>query len=256
MKYIRQTLALSIAAITLVGCASTAQPGRSTTLAEEVKGSGFLKDIYPLMIAGQDGEALRIYRNPKFESAAVFAQYTKVLLQPVSIYAKPGSELQALAPAESAAIAQKFYTLLHDQLGKDYQIVAQPGPHTLQVSVAVVDAGASDSALEALSYVPIPLGLPGAKMAVMQGTSHTTGKPPFAGQVSIEGKLTDAQTGELIAAQIDVRVGARHPIIGLFEGNTYDSWSDVDEAGRYWAERLSYRLCLRKGGSDCVEASE
>ncbi|MBX9913196.1 MAG: DUF3313 domain-containing protein [Pseudomonadaceae bacterium] len=256
MHYIRQTLVLSIAVVALAGCASTAQPGKSTSLGEDLQASGFLQDTYPLMTAGQDGEALRIYRNPKFASPAVFAQYTKVLLQPVQLYARPGSELHALTPADSAAIAKKFDSLLHAQLSKDYQLVSQPGPNTLEVAVAVVDAGASDSAMEAMSYVPIPLGLPGAKMAIMQGTAHTVGKPPFAGKVSIEGKLSDAQTGELIAAQIDVRVGARHPIIGLFESDTYDSWADVDEAGRYWVERLSYRLCLRRGGSNCVEASE
>ncbi|MNQ28858.1 hypothetical protein D3C85_421550 [compost metagenome] len=53
----------------------------------------------------------------------------------------------------------------------------------------------------------------------MQAASHTMGKPPFTGQVTIEGKLADAQSGEVIAAEIDRRVGARRPIIGLFESS-------------------------------------
>ena len=71
-----------------------------------------------------------------------------------------------------------------------------------------------------------------------------------------QGKLSDAETGEVIAAVVDRRVGARKPIIGLFESATYDSWNDVDEAMRYWAERLRYRLCQRRGGSDCVAPKE
>ena len=145
---------------------------------------------------------------------------------------------------------------MHEQLSKDYQVVDKPGPNTLQVSVAIIDAEEADTSLKAASYIPIPLGLPGAKAAAMQAASHTTGKPPFTGQVTIEGKMADSQTGEVIAAEIDRRVGSRRPIIGLFESNTYDSWSDVTEAERYWAELLRYRLCERRQASNCVKASE
>lgn len=256
MKSILHTLNLSVAIIALAGCASTAQPGRSTTLGEDLNGSGFLADIYPQMADGQDGEALRLYRNPKFASSARFSQYSKVFLEPVKLYASAESQLHSVPQEESAAIAQGFYQQLHEQLGKDYQMVDQAGPNTLQVSVAIVDAEAADASLKAASYIPIPLGLPGAKAAAMQGAIHTTGKPPFAGQVTIEGKMADAQTGEVIAAEIDRRVGARHPIYGLFESSTYDSWSDVAEADRYWAELLRYRLCMRRAASNCVKASE
>lgn len=256
MRFIRNTLSLSLTIIALAGCASTAQPGKSTTLGEDLKGSGFLADIYPKMVDGKDGEALRLYRNPKFSSAAQFSQYSKVFLEPVKLYAGSESELHSVPQEESAAIAQGLYQQLHEQLGKDYQMVEQVGPNTLQVSVAIIDAEAADASLKAASYIPIPLGLPGAKAAAMQGAIHTSGKPPFAGQVTIEGKMTDSQTGEVIAAEIDRRVGARKPIIGLFESATYDSWSDVAEADRYWAEQVRYRLCMRRAASSCVKASE
>jgi len=135
-------------------------------------------------------------------------------------------------------------------------MVSQPGPDTLQVSVAIIDAQEADTSAKAASYVPIPLGLPGAKIAAMQTMQHTAGKPPFAGQVTVEGKVTDASTGELVAAMIDRRVGARKPIIGLFESSTYDSWSDVSEAERYWAEQVRYRFCVRRGAGNCTQASE
>ena len=32
-----------------------------------------------------------------------------------------------------------------------------------------------------------------------------------------------------------------------------DSWNDVDEAYRYWAEKLRYRLCQERKGMECVE---
>jgi hypothetical protein len=45
----------------------------------------------------------------------------------------------------------------------------------------------------------------------------------------------------------------RKPIIGIFQPTTYDSWADVDEAIRYFAERVRRTLCVRRGGTTCVE---
>jgi hypothetical protein len=97
-----------------------------------------------------------------------------------------------------------------------------------------------------------PLMREGVKAGLVLLKNASTGKPPFAGEITVEGKFNDAQTGEVIAAAVDRRVGARKPIIGIFQGATYDSWNDVDEAMRYWAERLRYRLCQRRDGANCV----
>lgn len=247
---------LGSALVLLTACASTSQPDRSTPLAENVKGSGFMPEAYPLMKAGDKGESLLVYRNPAFASPAAFSRYKKIYLDPVKLYGGPDSKLHQAPQAQNTVIAQGLYDQLHEQLGHDYQMVSQPGPDTLQVSVAIIDAQEADTSAKAASYVPIPLGLPGAKIAAMQTMQHTAGKPPFAGQVTVEGKVTDASTGELVAAMIDRRVGARKPIIGLFESSTYDSWSDVSEAERYWAEQVRYRFCVRRGAGNCTQASE
>jgi hypothetical protein len=242
--------------VSLAGCSSTKQPSNLAPAGTEVKTSGFLGDLYPLLRDGEGDEALRVYRNPKMESPAVFAQYSKILLEPVVIYAGPDSKLPEAPLEQRETIAKAFYAQLYDKLSKDYEMVMQPGPNTLKVQVAIVDAEESSAYVEALSYLPIPVGIPGAKLALVQLKTVSTGKPPFAGEVSIEGKVSDTQTGEIVSAVIDRRVGARKPIIGLFQGSTYDSWNDVDEAMRYWAERLRYRFCVRRGGSDCITPEE
>lgn len=250
------TLVLGSALVLLAGCASTAQPGRNTPLAESVKGSGFMPEVYPMMKPGKEGESLLLYRNPKFASSQAFARYKKIYLDPVKLYGDSKSKLHDAPQEQNAAIAQGLYDQLHQQLGKDYQMVNQAGPDTLHLSVAIIDAQQADTSMKAASYVPIPLGIPGAKLATMQTLSHTKGKPPFAGQVTVEGKMADADSGEVIAAMIDRRVGARKPIIGLFESSTYDTWSDVSEAERYWAEQMRYQFCMRRGANNCTPASE
>lgn len=255
MKPLMSSLTLAVAIITLAGCSTTSQPDRNTTLGEEnLNGSGFLSDVYPLMKEGKDGEALRLYRNPKYASTASFTRFTKVLLDPVKLYAGSKSKLKDAPQDQAQAIAQGFYNQLHEQLGKDYQMVQTPGPDTLQISVAIVDAEASDTALKAASYIPV--GLPGARVVAMQAATQTTGQPPATGQVTIEGKMYDSQTGEIVTAAIDRRTGSRRPIIGLFESSTYDKWSDVTAAGKYWAEKVRYRLCMRRAATNCVDAVE
>jgi hypothetical protein len=77
-------LTLAVASVWLAGCAETKQPWRSAPLGKEVAGSGFLGGLYPMQHEGEKGEALLVYRNPKIENREVFAQYTKVLLEPVA----------------------------------------------------------------------------------------------------------------------------------------------------------------------------
>jgi len=249
-------LTLALASVWLAGCAETKQPWRSAPMGKEVAGSGFLGGLYSKMSEGKEGESLLVYRNPKIENQASFAQYTKILLAPVQIYAGPGSKLPEVPQEQRETIAKAFYAQLYDKLSKDYEMVTQPGPNTFHMQVAIVDADESGGWTEGISYLPMPVGVPGVKLVLVQLKDKSTGKPPFAGEVTIEGKYMDAQTGEVLAATLDRRVGARKPIIGLFQKKTYDTWHDVDEAMRYWAEKVQYRFCQRRGGTDCVAPTE
>ena len=249
-------VALYLGMFLLVGCAETKQPNSWGPMVKEVKGSGFLGDLYPKQHKGGEDESLLVYRNPKIENKTSFAQYTKILLDPVQLYSGAGSNLPSVTKEQQAIIAQALYAQLYNQLSKDYEMVTQAGPNTLHVQSAIVDGDASGGWVEAISYIPIPAGFPGVKIALFQIKDKTTGKPPFVGEVTVEGKYTDAQTEEVLAAVIDRRVGVRHPIYGIFEKNTYDKWHDVDEAFRYWAEKLRFRLCQRRGGTNCIAPKE
>ena len=66
------------------------------------------------------------------------------------------------------------------------------------------------------------------------------------GAASIEIRILDGQTGQLLAAAADRRVG------GKSIGGAVDSWDDVQESFEYWAKQLRYRLCTDRGASNCV----
>jgi hypothetical protein len=221
-------------------------------MAKSVEESGFLGDLYPRMKEGEGDQPLRVYRTPTFESPTEFARYDRVLVNPVAIYAAKESAIAEVPEAERQRISEAVYAQIYDKLSHDYTMTTETGPDTLRLEVAIVDFEESWTGAEALSYLPIPVGVPGAKIALIQLDRVSTGKPPFAGEVTVEAKVSDAQTGEVVAAMLDRRVGSRRPIIGLFESDTYDSWADVDQAIRYFAERVRHTFCVRRGGSACV----
>jgi Protein of unknown function (DUF3313) len=131
--------------------------------------------------------------------------------------------------------------MIAEELAQDFQMVDQPGPGVLQVQVAITDAQTSNPTMDTISTV-VPQAL-----LLSQAKGLVTGRPGFVGEASVEAKVTDGQTGELVAAGVDRRVGGKS-----VTGAPTDSWDDVREAYRYWAKQLRYRLCTERGATDCT----
>lgn len=241
---IQWALCLAIVAVlALAGCAATQQP--RGPLSSGVQESGFLQGLYPLMQEGEKGQALRVYRNPRIDTLAANA-YERILLDTVTIYFGPESKLKDVPQDQLQNLATMFGGELADKLSSDYQLVNEPGPKTLRIQTAITDAQATSTTLKAVSFVPIPLGVPGAKFALLKSKELATGKPVFAGEVTAEVKMTDAQSGEVLFAAVDRRVGGRL-------GGGWESWSDAEQAFRYWAEKIRYGLCKQlRHRTDCV----
>ena len=226
----RATLALTAFATFLAGCAASQQ-------ARDVQQAGFLGPDYQLLRPGEEGEALLVYRNPD----APWVSYEKIKLDPVTIWAGEGSEFEDFSEPERQELADTLYTMVHEELSQDFQMVDELGPGVLRVQVAITDAETSNPTMDTISTV-LPQGL-----LLSQATGLITGKPGFVGEASVELKATDGQTGELVAAAVDRRVGGKS-----MSGAPTDSWDDVRQAYRYWAKQLRYRLCTERGATDCM----
>jgi len=90
------------------------------------------------------------------------------------------------------------------------------------------------------SVMPIGIGLSVVKYAA-------TGKQSGVGEITMEMKITDAVSGELLGAALDRRVGGKTPT------GIVDTWYNADEGLKYWAKRLSFALCDMRGGTNCVK---
>ncbi|HLZ34657.1 MAG TPA: DUF3313 domain-containing protein [Nitrospira sp.] len=229
-------LLLAIVILTLTGCAATRQ-------ARSVETSGFLEDLYPQMREGTGDEARLVYRNPKVDWATK-ASYKKVLLDPVMIWRGKDSKMQGVDPKDAQVIADSFYALLYQELAKDYEMVKEPGPKTFRMQAALTDAEQSNPALDVVSSVPAPLNVVFIASTIK---TLTTGKPLFKGGASIEAKFMDADSGEVLAAAVDQRVGGR-----FLNREVFDSWNDVHGALKYWAQLTRFRLCQMRKQTDCV----
>ncbi len=220
-------IAVALLALALsFGCAASKR-------ARNVQEKGFLSDYSMLEENPGEGAQLRYLRKD-----ADWKQYDKMLLDPVQFWR--GADVEAkLTPEQSQGLANYFHAAVYERLSKDYQMVSIPGAKTLRVSVAFTRLGNRSVTLDTVStYVP--------QMRLMSELkSVATGKPAFVGQATMEAKITDGATGQILGAAVDHRVGGKTI-------KNMDDWADVKAAIDFWAELLAKKLCTLRGDSDCA----
>ncbi|MCQ8181661.1 DUF3313 domain-containing protein [Methylomonas sp. SURF-1] len=195
--------------------------------ARDVEQAGFLGD-YSLLKEGQAGQALKIYIDPNYPQTC--KNYDKVLIEPVSLWTQRNSELAGLPAQERQLLVNHLHSSMVSELGKQYQIVSSPQPGTLRIKAAITEAEGSWPVADTVSsFVP--------QLLVMSKLKEiATGTGTFVGKASGEVEISDATTGERIAAAVDRIVGAKSII-----GST-GKWDDVNRAFDFWSGRLAYRL--------------
>lgn len=218
---------LVAASVVLAGCAQSRQ-------ARSVNTSGFLSN-YGTLEEGTGNQILLRYQKEGVQ----WASYNKILLDPVTIWQAPDSPMLDVSAADRQILANNFYVAIYEALSPNYTIVRSPQPNTLRVQVALTDADKSMPFLDTVSTI-MPIGL-----AASQLKGFISGRPSFVGEASMEIKVTDAMSGELLAAGVDSRVGNKSISAAT------RSWADVNDAMRYWANFFAYRLCQERGAATC-----
>ena len=195
--------------------------------ARDVEESGFLED-YSALREGQNGEALKIYLNPHYQQTC--KTYDKVLIEPVGIWVGQNSDTAAIPTEDKQMLVNHLHGALVNELGKHYQVVHTPQPGTIRIKAAITEAEGSWVALDTVSsFVPQMLVLSKLK-------EIATGTGAFVGKASGEVDITDAITGERLAAAVDRMVGNKS-VTGVTS-----KWDDVNRTFDDWADRMAYRL--------------
>jgi hypothetical protein len=222
-------LLFAVMSLMLGGCMTTKE-------ARSVEPKGVLFDP-AILSKGEGDQVLQRYLNPR----ANLKEYRKVMIAPVKFFKPAQASPEELTDLQN--LANNFNQYLFAELSKDYNVVLAPEAGTLRIETAITQADKSNPTMDFISTV-LPIGL-----AVSIVKDSVTGKPLNVGEISGEVKITDATTGELMAAAADSRVGGKS-----FKG-MFSSWSDANHAMEYWATKLRYMLCTNRKDTGCVAPS-
>lgn len=171
------------------------------------------------------------YINPN----AQWTQYNKVLIEPVTFW---GGDDTKLSAADQRTLTNYFYKVLEEQLSKKFQVVDQPGPGVMTISVALEDATTATPFLRAVSVVEPHVRLLASLKYLATGTF------PFVGSAQAEAKITDSVSGQVLAAAVSKRVGGGSP-------KAVEVWElgDAENALTYWAQMTANRLSSWTSGT-------
>ena len=142
-----------------------------------------------------------------------------------------GGDNAKISASDRQNLVDFFSQQLHEQLAKKFQVVTQPGPGTLKLSVALTDAEAATPGLRSISMV-----VPQAHM-ISNLSYLATGSFPFVGGAQAEAKIADSVTGQTLAAAVDRRIGG-----GSMAAGFQWQWGDVENAITKWSEMIAEKL--------------
>jgi Protein of unknown function (DUF3313) len=227
MMSVSKRFALVAIFLVVTACARTYQ-------ARHVETTDFLDD-YSLLKEGEEDDALLSY----WKKGVNWAAYKKIILEPVIIKKTPDSDLNEMTHADGYRLKELLDYRMQEALKKDFKLVNKPGSDTLLVQFAITDVQTSTVLLDMFSSV-----YPSAR--TLSALKHmVTGTESFVGKASIEAKIIDSTTGDLLMASADARAGGK-----TLEGST-NEWDDIEESYKYWAAQISYQICFQQGRNDC-----
>lgn len=228
MFSVRQNrMALGLTLLSLVAL-SIGAAGCATRQTGKAQPSGFLGD-YSQLTPGGKGEVQLRYINPNVD----WKKYTAVLIDTPQVYAD--SETTELTQRDQKKLTDNLHEALVEALGKNYQIVEEPGPGVLRVRTAITEAQGAKLAMNAVTGI-----VPQLRLLTMIG-GMATDTTTFVGKCSAEGEIVDSVTGERLLAGVDQRAGTKDP------RNMLNKWDDVDSAFKDWAERMRAKLESLRG---------
>ena len=221
-------IALPIMALAVVAALAACAETKEVTMEQPPPASAVLPDP-ALLQRGTTGEVDQVYLNP----SANWVSYTKVILDPVTIWTGRGSNMANASPAEQKALADAFYTELHNAVAKRCQMVSEPSPGTMRWHIALVDATSANPFLNTLSTYEPQVHV----VDLAAGYAFDHGVALWVGEATAEGYARDATTGTLLWEGADERAGTK-----AWGRDTFNSWDDVDNAFKAWAEQFARRL--------------
>ncbi|MFV1958133.1 MAG: DUF3313 domain-containing protein [Planctomycetota bacterium] len=169
-------------------------------------GSGFLDDYGKL-----EPSLFRKGAWSCMEPGCDLREYDELLFDPIQILASPGSDILSMPADLQEKAKAHLRKIMVETIEPYYDVVDEPGPYVLRVALAITDLQ------------------PG-------GGEGANGEPVDVGSASLEAKLIDGETGELLLSFLD-------RIEGSTRGDYHDpQWREAEGAFHEWADALLHFL--------------
>lgn len=160
-----------------------------------------------------------------------FCKYTRLMLDRVIFFFAADSEYKGLDPHEMKELSDLFNRQMRDALKKKYSIVKVPGPNVARIRFAITDLKQGRPVLTDFE----PDGNTDVNNGMMKLWADS-------GATCAELLILDSMTNNPIAAAKDDRK------YGMKE--RFTKWGSVEDAFKYWADRMSLFLDQTRAGQD------
>ena len=182
-----------------------------------------------LLRPGGPGRANFVYLNTNVD----ISNYKKIMIDPVTIWSGPNSELNKVPADQQRALANLLYSELYNALKGHCTLTQKAEPNTLHFRFALVDTKEPNATINTVAtfapYASTAYSV--ASFAFNKGVGY------FSGTATGEGYATDAVNGTLLWQAVDKRGGTTTLV-----ANTLDNWRDIRHVFEAWGVLLRTRL--------------
>lgn len=183
--------------------------------------SGFIDDA-PELAADPDRPGAGRWIKPGF----VPTGYSKVLLDPITVFVSPDSKYKGLGADHLNAIGEGFNKAMVEALAPELTVATEPGPGVLHVRAALTDVHLEKKKRGLLGYTPVGI--------VVTAAADAAGARISLKSAMLEIEVLDAATGE--------RLGVLRDSAPQLEGEKDLDWKAVEKTFAWYATRFKATL--------------
>ena len=180
-------------------------------------GSGFIENM-PALTQDPDRAGAMIWEKPGVNRA----DYTRVQIEPITIFISPDSEYQGLSADELKSLADGFREAVTKALEPEVPVVSQGGAGVLYVRAAITNVDVAKKKRGLLGYTPVGL-VAGAVTGPSVSLKHAV----------LEIETLDSVSGERVGVLVDKAPET---------GSEKLSWDSINKTFAYYAARFKLRM--------------
>jgi hypothetical protein len=192
-------------------------------------GSGFIENM-PQLTEYPDG-AMR-WEKPGLDQET----YTRVMIEPITIFISPDSEYKGLKPDELKVIADGLMVAITNTLEPEVPVINQAGQGVIYFRIALSDVKLAKKKRGLLGYTPIGF--------VVTAAVDSAGGNISLKNAEIEIEALDSVSGKRLGVVVD-----KAPTVDPDEKL---SWDSINHTMVHFAERFKQRMSAAKPQGDAT----